>query len=40
MTLLHQILRKMKSVFGLLILMYMSIRGTKIVLIYQEMYEL
>ena len=39
MTLLHQILRKMKSVFGLLILLYMSIRGNKI-FIDQEMYEL
>ena len=30
----------MKSIFGILILMYMPIRGTKIVLIGQEMYEL
>ena len=31
---------EMKSIFGILILMYMLIRGTKIVLIGQEMYEL
>ena len=30
----------MKSILGILILMYMPIRGTNIVLIGQEMYEL
>ena len=39
MTLLPQILRKIKSVFGMLIRVYMPISGTKIVLIDQEMYE-